>query len=1605
MKQLYRKLLQSKGGNSNLKRLVIMLLVMAIVTGGITHFAAFGSDDYVNYEVPQEQDIYMLAPVAIDNELYIFDSWDEHSGYIGYAPNNDNSCCHAYIYLGYDYSYYEPYGLHASDGGIYGPYNEYQCYYGGGINDAPVYSGQNEENQEGEYLCLSSYEYGYSYCDELNGALEYGTQYNVLPELEYYYVYREPYGYVRLYRVPGGIDMEGAGYMNDAPISIVPFSTAPTLPIIPPDPTNIITISPVVMTFDQLQLAINSVPSGQPADTAHRIVLGADITGGTLINVTGNNRHIILDSDSDTNRSWFNTGTDRHINISGVGITLELRNVSLTRTPNLLSNGGGVNLVGGRFMMNHPQATISNNRSGNGGGLIVPMSGIGVATWIEIRAGRIYDNVATSRGGGIDMDGWQRQVFLILTGGEIHNNTAVNGGGVGICCNTQIYIAGTAQVHNNLATSQGGGLNMSWNHLTVLGGQIRDNIAGTGGGGFVASGPTRIAGGLITGNRAVGTAAATNVDGGGILSTGDVTFWGGTITNNHASGSGGGMALSGPTRWLDIEAPLNISGNRARLDGGGIWMTNATAQNTINNTQMLFTSYVTINNNSAGRNGGGIFFQGAAARQLTLQGAQVNNNGIATTVYTTQAGAQENISTESGGGIFVAQGTLQVNTGGQVNGNRARVSGGGISNAGANSTTEIAGGTINDNRAVHAAINNANGGGIHAVAGNLIFRSGNITNNHASGNGGGIWVQGNSRWLDIDAPLNITGNRARLDGGGIFFSNTAAQNTTNNTAVLVNSHVSINNNTAGANGGGIFLQGAAARSLTLQGGSINNNGHQATVYVTQDNATQSITTQNGGGVFIAQGTLTAEHGNINNNYAVDYSGAVHLSTTTSNIVMQEAGTTNINNNRARIGGAIHWTQGNWTINANNGPVSITGNTATEIGGGIALSNARVLTIPAGFTIHDNTAYNSGGGIHVLNSTLTINGSTITENEALSTAVGASSGGGGVFVTGFSSLTVEPDSLIAYNDASTGGGVRLFQSANYHPISLTMNGGTIRDNEALYDGPTGAWGGGGVDMSRNVTGGSLPSFVMHNGSIDNNISNWSGGGVNVLGGSVFTMHDGSISGNILLAPQSGTPPAGNGAGVHITGGGTFDLHNGSISNNLGVNFGGGVHVFNSSMNMHPGASGNGAVISGNTAIIGGGISVTGGAATSSSLVMLAGTISGNGHPQPNPYPNPTPGFEIVRTRQGGGVFVRDAGSTFDMYNDSIVTGNMALQGGGIFVASGTLTVNSGEITDNEAVSTLDAPYVAKELDPETGAVITAGVYNGSGGGIFVAAGGTADISNADITDNHADEMGGGIFTELYQYNVAELDIAGVYSNLIIDDTVLFDDNTAGQGSSQPPTNAYDWTNIPGDDQNGTQSTHDHPINNYDINFRRPPVKEFSFHKTTSDVYIAPNLTVIADITPFLLEGAYFSLFRFVGSGSIPDLVTTYPSPNWIRVEHDLRSSGLIGTPITMDLTLDSVYHLVETLAPVEFQMPFGQWRIAYDDIAEEFIVVTVGGTAPTFMYLDGYFYVGNVRSMILPLTGGVGTSMFTAMGIFILLVGTVWLLILHRRKARKAFVWQ
>jgi len=199
---------------------------------------------------------------------------------------------------------------------------------------------------------------------------------------------------------------------------------------------------------------------------------------------------------------------------------------------------------------------------------------------------------------------------------------------------------------------------------------------------------------------------------------------------------------------------------------------------------------------------------------------------------------------------------------------------------------------------------------------------------------------------------------------------------------------------------------------------------------------------------------------------------------------------------------------------------------------------------------------------------------------------------------------------------------------------------------------------------------------------------------------------------------------------------------------------------------------------------------------------------------------------------------------------------------------------------------------------------------------------------------------------------------------------------------------------------------------------PPRVALYLHKTGYEIFdMSPPPTTVSQLDGMLRAGAVFLLYRYTGDG-IP-ASAEMPAPGWVRTYGYHVSTGNPNQPIElMRLSLRedqtfSYYQLVESVPPVGYMAPFGQWRVRMDivDLPNNIVTMNVSNagnsSAPEFIRLTGEsghtFAVGNRAALNLPLTGGLGAFGLPVLvtGAVMLAVGFVALAYMSLRKKRVA----
>ena len=311
-----------------------------------------------------------------------------------------------------------------------------------------------------------------------------------------------------------------------------------------------------------------------------------------------------------------------------------------------------------------------------------------------------------------------------------------------------------------------------------------------------------------------------------------------------------------------------------------------------------------------------------------------------------------------------------------------------------------------------------------------------------------------------------------------------------------------------------FNKGSA--TFTMNDGAIHDNVVSSAIYMTNGNGVKNVFNMNGGSIMRNKPRPDDD---------ARYSGTG---------VSVRVGTFNM------TGGVISENQGSGVSVENdlggNTVFNMTGGEISEntagYGAGIVVGDGTVNIEENALITRNQTADDGGGGgIAAYGGKVNVTGGTISENTACY--------GGGIASWSEGVVTIEGDALITKNKAIGDGGGGVTAASQ----TLTLNGGTISENEAPYGAGVAIWGDANAVMSGDmqITGNKV---LTENGDE-------MGGAVYIGGfrnnGSTFTMTGGSITNNTTDSVYC--------AGIAVNGnsnGGTVDIQGGTISGNTNAN---------------------------------------------------------------------------------------------------------------------------------------------------------------------------------------------------------------------------------------------------------------------------------------------------------------------------------------------------------------------------------------------------------------------------------------------------------------------
>jgi len=549
--------------------------------------------------------------------------------------------------------------------------------------------------------------------------------------------------------------------------------------------------------------------------------------------------------------------------------------------------------------------------------------------------------------------------------------------------------------------------------------------------------------------------------------------------------------------------------------------------------------------------------------------------------------------------------------------------------------------------------------------------------------------------------------------------------------------------------------------------------------------------------------------------------------------------------------------------------AITGNASAHTAAGVNVAAnesgnnypENAIFIMNGGYITANNGTSQGGGVHLSNGTLIMNGGEISYNT-LSPTDGGGLGGGVSMGWGNNTFTMN-DGRIANNTAAQGAGVNVngWHSEN----TFIINGGEIVGNRATRHGgaitisaeASVTMNGGLIHDNRVTTGGdnfvnaavSLGDgeFIMNGGVISGNAI-----AVNVARswsdyGSTFTMNGGEITDNTTgvrvyrsTIVMNDGEISDNTRGVSLSRS-NFTMHDGSISNNNGQ------HAAGVDVSLASNFTMNGGQINGNTTTASG-AGVTIGGNELSTFTMNGGEIRGNhagthgagvriGHSgafvmndgliTANTAVRSGAGMEIL----GDGTFVMNGGvvsynvASGEIYNDydELVPSGW---GAGIFIAgsdseNSKVTINNGQIINNTARVSGGAMLIARSNVTINNVTMTGNIAELlDGGAIWIhydenpwgTVPSKLTINGGSITNNTAGRDGGAIFVAQHPEDYRVPMVSTDYHNLTIAASVIFSGNIA-RFAVLPHSTATAITRI----ASTNTSIFGHLLNNFDINF--------------------------------------------------------------------------------------------------------------------------------------------------------------------------------------------
>ncbi len=595
-------------------------------------------------------------------------------------------------------------------------------------------------------------------------------------------------------------------------------------------------------------------------------------------------------------------------------------------------------------------------------------------------------------------------------------------------------------------------------------------------------------------------------------------------------------------------------------------------------------------------------------------------------------------------------------------------------------------------------------------------------------------------------------------------------------------------------------EGAAVKvgtNVTCSGGAMVQNGGVLTLTqggrIDGSNLTSGIKNNSGGAVYVEGGTFTMESGSTVTGGNVSANGGA---------VYVDSGTFTMNGGKISDGNAILGGNG---VFVNIGDFVMNGGEITECGKGSQPGNGAVMIYKSAsgdgagrFVMKSGKIYGNsaeqGAGVFVNGGIFEMSGGSISEN----TATGPTGSGGAVYVYN-GSFDMSGNAAINNNQSSMDaggvfvGGIGTFTVSGTpiitgNTVNGTANNVYLSDGKTITIGDGGLTGGSiGVTVGDMIAGnavqitdidvtGAADRFTsdISSYSIEETIATTSGGIAVFLSDADVSYQESSALARSLGALSDAVSEANT-----WNEGGTITLMKNIDGTNAvwgtgPITFSGGTDTVPIILNLNGKTIDRGlteAVSDGQVIVIksngnltikdssansdgtGGSGKITGGNVAEDS----SDSLNGGGICIEDGSLTLESG-SISKNKaatEGGGVYV-DSNGTFTMAGgiiseNSITSNNGNAHGGGVYVAGGSFTMRGGTVSNNGEKSSgvyIDkggAVYIDKGNFTLSNGKITQN-YAVNGAGIYIASGGSFTMTEGNITGNTANTNGGGVYVD-------------------------------------------------------------------------------------------------------------------------------------------------------------------------------------------------------------------------------------------------------------------